>query len=100
MVGFSDNDFIVARGKATQYIGRYKIGLLDLSPSNIDKVDKFLTKVYKDWRAGKLEDLVAYEIGCILEGEPIHHLMTVSVYPLCDIAHFLDSGEINKIKKK
>jgi len=88
-----------ARKIAESYIEKSGLNLLDLSESNSEKVDKFLKNVYKDWKLSKIDDLTANAIAEILEGEPIHHLLKISVYPLCDISHQYYQGNVSVVRK-
>jgi hypothetical protein len=88
-----------ASKKAKTYLDNSNIDFLDLSQSNVEKVDEFLRNVYKDWKLSKIDDLTAYEIGSYLEAEPIHHLLETSIYPLCDLWFHVDRGDFDEIEK-
>lgn len=98
MQTITDNQLEIASKKAEEYLQESNINLTDLGQTNINICDKFLTDVYKKWQNNEIEDLVAHEIGQTFEGEPIHHLMKTSVYPLCDIYHHLEKDDLDTIK--
>lgn len=99
MQKITDEEYDRAGKIAQEYIDASNINFIDLSASTIKQADEFLSEVYIKWRNGEMEDLVAYSIGLFLEGEPIHHLMSVSVYPLCDIWFHMQDDSLDTIKK-
>lgn len=95
---FTDAQMEKFSEEALTYIKKRNLDFTNLSAENVSKTDTFLTRVYKEWYAVELPDMVAYEIGNIFEAEPIHHMLKTSVYPLCDILFHLESGDLESIK--
>lgn len=73
--------------------------ITELSPKNVKKADKLLESFYADRKAGKIDDYTAAVVGDIFESEPIHHLMSVSIYPLADLSNYLHQKDGKGIKK-
>lgn len=98
MAKITDKQLNKSTKDAEVYLTKFGLDLTDLSEVNVQRCNQFLKSVYSDWRSGKIPDLVACSIGEMLEYEPIHHLMSVSVYPLCDIYFHIGNGDLKSIK--